>query len=356
MKSKEVEALKDKSINSLIFAIEVFNRPYDTNRQDLSLISLDHSFEIFLKAAILFKGGVIRENRNKDTYGFEKCVNLATDSKYKFVDENQARTLKIINSLRDAAQHYILRLSEEQLYLHIQSGVTLFSDLLLTVFNEKLGNKIPERVLPISINPPRDLAFLVENDISRIKPLLTKGKRKKFEAKTMVRGLAIMDGSIQGKSILPTDKDLDNILVKIQKEEVWDTIFPGVAALKLNTEGDGTPVHLRFSKNDDAIPIRTVNIEGDENLPVVGIKRVNELDYYKFGVRKVAKKINLTEPKTRAIIEMMRIKNDLEYFKVIKINNSEYKLYSQKAIDKIKVELPNINIEEVWQQYKNRNN
>lgn len=38
------------------------------------LIFLDHSFEMLLKAAILHKGGKIRERRAKNTLGFDACV------------------------------------------------------------------------------------------------------------------------------------------------------------------------------------------------------------------------------------------------------------------------------------------
>jgi hypothetical protein len=55
-----------------------------------------------------------------------------------------------INGLRDAAQHYILQISEQQLYVHMQSGVTLFSDILNNVFGIKLSDRLPQKSSPYS--------------------------------------------------------------------------------------------------------------------------------------------------------------------------------------------------------------
>jgi hypothetical protein len=106
---------------------------------------------MLLKATILHRGGRIRERYAQQTIGFEKCVNKClTEEPIKCLNENQAMTRKIINGLRDAAMHHILDLSEQQLYLYAQSGVTLFNDLLKVVFNKSLSDYLPTRVLPIS--------------------------------------------------------------------------------------------------------------------------------------------------------------------------------------------------------------
>jgi hypothetical protein len=74
---REVRLLREKAIDSLILAIEHFNRPYDRGRASSVLILLDHSFEMLLKASILHRGGRIREPRAKQTVGFDACVRKA---------------------------------------------------------------------------------------------------------------------------------------------------------------------------------------------------------------------------------------------------------------------------------------
>ncbi len=66
--------LFEKSLDSLVLAIEHFNRPWDRGRHEAVLILLDRSFELLLKELILHKGGKIREPYEKETIGFEKCV------------------------------------------------------------------------------------------------------------------------------------------------------------------------------------------------------------------------------------------------------------------------------------------
>jgi hypothetical protein len=123
---REARVLHLKSLDSLVLAIEYFNRPTDRGRAEAVLILLDRAFELLLKAAILHKGGKIREPRAKETIGLDECVRkCVTEAQSKCLTDEQALTVQVINSLRDAAQHYILELSEQQLYMYAQAGITL---------------------------------------------------------------------------------------------------------------------------------------------------------------------------------------------------------------------------------------
>jgi hypothetical protein len=128
---REARLLLDKAIASLILSVEQFNKADELGRTSTVLILLDHSFEMLLKAAILGNGGKIREKRARETIGFDSCVRRAlSDEDIRFLTDEQALTLQTINGLRDAAQHHLIDIAEEQLYIHAQSGVTLFGDIL----------------------------------------------------------------------------------------------------------------------------------------------------------------------------------------------------------------------------------
>ena len=143
---KEARVLLDKSLDSVFLAVEHFNRPWDRGREEAVLILLDHAFELMLKACILERGGKIREKRAKETIGFDKCVRKClSEDDIKCLTSEQAITIQIINSLRDAAQHYILEISEQQLYLHTQTGLTLYRDILSTVFGIDLHEHLPHQ-------------------------------------------------------------------------------------------------------------------------------------------------------------------------------------------------------------------
>ena len=181
---KHSRVLFEKSLDSFILSIEHFNRPWDCGRQEAVLILLDRAFELLLKAIILHKGGKIRERYAKETIGFDKCVRKCiSNEKVKCLTEEQGLTIQIINSFRDAAQHDIVELSEQELYMYSQAGVTLYRDLLKNVFCKELKTYIPERVLPVSSQPPQDIHSMVEADFKDIKKLIGPKTRHQFEAR-----------------------------------------------------------------------------------------------------------------------------------------------------------------------------
>jgi hypothetical protein len=92
---REAKLLLAKACDSLVLSIELFNRPHECGRISGSLIHLDHGFEMLLKAAILHRGGRIREKQAKETIGFDACVRRSlSDGKIKFLKEEQALVLQ----------------------------------------------------------------------------------------------------------------------------------------------------------------------------------------------------------------------------------------------------------------------
>jgi hypothetical protein len=351
---KEARLLLGKAVDSLILSVEHFNRPWDQGRVEAVLILLDHAFEMLLKAALLHKGGKIREAKAKQTIGFDKCVRLAlSDGEIKFLTPEQALLLQSINSLRDAAQHHLLDISEQHLYLQAQAGLTLFKDLLQVVFGKDLAINLPVRVLPLSTKPPMDLSALFANEVEEIKRLLQPGTRRRLEATAKVRALAIMEGAIQGEMIQPSQGDLEKVCRGIQEGRSWVQIFPGVASINIIAEGHGPSIDLRITKKE-GVPVQIVP-EGTPGSATVAIKRVNELDYYSMSHKQIAPKIGLTGPKASAAIWRLGIQSDPECFKEIMMGKSKFQRYSKKALDKIKEDLRHLNIDEIWEQYKNRN-
>lgn len=353
---KEAKLLLEKGIDSLILSIEHFNRPDDRGRIEAVLILLDHSFELLLKAAILQEGGKICKQRENQTIGFDQCVRTAVS--HKIITEEQALTLRTINGLRDAAQHYLVELSEQHLYLQSQTGLTLFKDILGDIFQKDLAKELPKRVLPLSTTPPLDIAALFENELEEIKKLLLPKTRHKTEAIVKLRGLAIFDGTIRGETLQPSQSNLNNLADQVKQEKEWYEIFPGAASINLTSDGTGYNLSLRITKKE-GIPIHIVP-EGTPGAEVIAIKRVNELDFYNLSHTQLAENVGLTSPKATALVRYLKLKENDKYFKEIKIGKSKFDRYSQKAIHKITEELPKIDIDEIWQKYgykrKNINN
>lgn len=332
---KEARLLKSKAINSLILSIEHFNSPFDIGRIETTLILMDHAFEMLLKSAILHKGGSIRKTGDPQTIGFDACLRTGlSDGTVKFLDKEDVIAIQTINTLRDAAQHHLLDISEQHLYIQAQLGLSMFRRIHKNVFNEELYDVLPKRVLPLSTQPPIDINLLYENEVGEIKGLLQPGKRKNTEAISKLRSLAITEGAIQGNKVQPTNRELGKLADAIKQDKKWGDIFPGVASIQLTAKGYGPSIDLRFTKNE-GVPINVVP-EGTPGATVVGIRKINILDFYSLSSTKLAEKFRITEPKSRAIILLNNIRNDDECYKEIPMGKTIYKRYSQKAVERIK--------------------
>ena len=350
---REVKALLNSSIDSLLLSIELFNRPYSRGRVVSVFMLLNHGFEMLLKAAIVHKGGKIREKKAKETIGFDHCVRKClSNSQVQCLNEEQALVIRMINNLRDAATHYLLDITEEQFYLHVQSGVTAFRDILNKVFEKDLSDYLPPRVLPISTKIPKDLFFLINEQVEEIKKLLNFPKRKLALARNKLRPIAIMENSMKGDSTQSSERDLNKILQSLAEKDEWQSIFPEIASLNINTEGDGLNITLRITKKE-GIPIKLVK-EDEKGALFVAVRRVNELGYYNLGAKNLAEKLGLSLNKTLALIHHFKLQESEEYFKLIKIGASEFKRYSPKALDLLKKELPKVDIDKVWEDYKSK--
>jgi len=352
---KEAKLLKTKATNSLILGIQHFNNPFDLGRVEATLILIDHAFEMLLKSAILYKGGSIRDKRAPQTIGFDACLRIAlSDGKIKFLDEEDVIAIQTINTLRDAAQHHLLDISEQHFYIQAQLALSMFRKIHKNVFSEELYNVLPKRVIPLSTLPPVDINLLYENEVSEIKTLLKPGKRKSTEAIAKLRSLAITESAIQGSKVQPTNGQLKKLAATIKENKEWIDIFPGVASIKLTAKGYGQSIDLRFTQKE-GIPIHVVP-EGTPGATVVGVKKINTLDFYNLSSKKLVEKFNLTEPKVRAIIKLHNIQKDVECYKEFTMGKVIFKRYSQKAIDKINeiMKQKDFSIEKTWNEARKK--
>jgi len=350
---QESEHLYKKAVDSLILSIELFNRPNDCGRIHGVLIFLDHSFEMLLKAAILNKGGSIRERGAKETMGFSSCIRKGfSDGKRKFLAEEHVLTLQAINGLRDAAQHYTLEISEQHLYFQAQAGLTLFRDIVKKVFGIELKDSLPERVLPLSTSPPVDIHTFFDTEIAAIKSLIKPGSRKTITAREKLRALAVMENSIQGIESQPSNDELNQIIDRLRQGQTWDQTFPSVATLNLTTKGYGPSLDLRIVKGD-GVPVQIVP-EGTPGAAVVAIKRVNDLDFYSLSLTGLSEKTNVSVNKLGAVIKEIKLQEEKDAYKVFQIGSQVYKRYSPLALDKLKNTLPKIDIESIWQKNRPR--
>jgi len=346
---RETRHFKTHAINSLILSIEMFNRPHSLLRSEAVLFFLQHAFEMLLKAAIFQTRGKVCDTGSSVTYRFDKCLGIAR-GELGAITEDEIKTLSILDSLRDCAMHHLLMLSEEGLYLQAQAGVTIFNTILERVFQENLSYYLPERVLPISTNPPKEMQLFIDNEFTSIKELIAPGKRQRAEAKARIRPYLIMESVLEGEASQPSEYKTNRALSRIRSDENWRAIFPSVSTLKLDTSGHGLTFSVRFTRDEKAAPVYIVR-EGEDLTGATAVREVNLLDRYSMGITQIADKIGLGRNKTLALIMHVGIQEDPDCFKEFRHRTLRYKGYSPKALEKmleVTHSLSEADIEKIW--------
>src|SRR6202035_5790956 len=138
-----------------------------------------------------------------------------------------------------------------------------------------------------------------------------------------LRGVAIVDGALRGEKLQPGEIELRKISQRGVAGETLGRLFPGLAGIQLTTEGSGPNLSLRISKKE-GIPIQLVP-EGTPGASVVGVKRVNELDYYSLGAKQLAEKVALTVNKLVAVVDHLKIRDDSDCYKEFRIGGTIHK-------------------------------
>lgn len=347
---RDVSELKGRAINSLVLGIELFNRPHDQGRTEGVLILLHHAFEMLLKAIIKDRTGSVHAKGEKYSYGFDECLEVA-QNELEMISVDERATLSILDAHRDTAIHYYQDVSEDFLYLQAQATVTVFDDLISKAINERLADCIPERVLPVSTRPPKDLKVLIDSELSQVDELLQAGSCKGIQAAARLRPILAMATSTRSDAERVTEAELRKAINRRRRGDDWSIILPEIAQLKLETQGDGIPIYLRIKKDADIAVCVAKNGE-----PVTGtlIKQdVNLWDKYNLGRDDLAKKLGISGPKISALILELKIQDDQDCYKVLRRKSSTFKGYSKAALDRLQSAINGgVDIEDVWEKQR----
>jgi hypothetical protein len=187
----------------------------------------------------------------------------------------------------------------------------------------------------------------VKAEFEDVKFLVAPGSRRHLEARTKLRALAVIEASLNGVRSQPGDAELETIIERISGGDSWQRLFPGVASLGLSTESTNTVgVAIRLTKREGR-PVVLVP-EGTPGATTVAIKRVNELDYYSLGLKDLANKIGLSQPRTLALVRHLGLQDRTDCFKAISVGGVTFKRYSKVALQVAKEALETLDMDKVW--------
>jgi hypothetical protein len=340
------QMLKDKAIASMRRAVTEFNTLDDEGRQTSVLLGLQHACEMLLKAGLRERGAEVFDKRSGRSIGFEKCVRLS--SEHLGLITEQTGLLRALSGLRDEEQHWLAEVNEGLLYLHSRATVTLFDELLHSVFGERLADHLPERVLPISTKPMTDVSVLVGEQFDQIADLLVPGKRRQTEARALVRGLLAMEGHVSEETEV-SERDVDRVVGGVRKGRSLQQVFPRLGSLGTAIEGDGPTVKVHFTKRAGA-PVHFV--PADDPREAAAVREVDLQRKYHMSPSALADKLGLSRPRATALRRYLGIEDDGDCLHAFTFGSQKHPRYSDNALRRMEEALETVDMGEVWREHK----
>lgn len=347
---QQSRVLKGKAVASLTCAVEAFNSPHDTGRVTRVLLHLQHAFEMLLKAALVQTGEKnVLDRVTGRSIGFDKCVRLAMGNNIIKLEDADAGTLRAIDAMRDDEQHWYNVVSEQILYLHARAGVTLFDDVLQRVFADRLATYLPTRVLPVSVDPPRDLALVLDEEYSQIRALLQPGRRAGHEARARIRTLLAMEAHVEPDTRV-SNKDVTRVERGVRSGDSRVHVFPRLEDIATTVDGAGLTLTVHFTQKQGA-PVRYV---ADESVPAAAIREVDLLKKYHRSPSKLASAVGLSGPRSAALRQHLGLDEDGPYSHLVELDSFRQRRYSDNAFTVMRDAIGAIDMEAIWQAHRPR--
>ena len=344
---QQARVLKRKALTSFITAAEAFNSPRDDGRVTKVLLNLQHAFEMLLKAALVQARKPVFDQATGRSIGFERCIGLAMSDDTIKLSETDAGTLRAIDAMRDDEQHWFNEVSEQILYLHVRAGVTLFDDILQRVFGERLNALFPERVLPVSADPPKDLALLLDEEYTQIRDLLRPGRRASHEARARIRTLLAMEAHVEPETRV-SDKDVNRVERGIRNGDPRNTVFPRLSDVDTTVDGEGLTITVHFTKKDGA-PVRYV---ADDSTPAAAIRQIDLQNKYRRSPAELASDLRLSGPRAVALRRHLGIDDDESCRHDFQFGSQRHPRYSDNAFTKMRDAVQHLDMDAIWEAHR----
>ena len=326
-----------------------FNGLDEDGRVTNVLLRIQHAFEMLMKAALNQRGVTVFDKKTGKSIGLDKAINLAQgDTKIK-LRADEAGLIRTIDAMRDEEQHWYTVVDEAILYMHVRAGVTLFDDLLLRVFEERLGNHIPRRVLPIGAEPPKDFQPLVDEEFDRVRDLLKPGRRMGAQARAHIRTLLAMEAHSDPDAVV-SDKDVSRVVKGISEGKSRDQVFPKLSAVSANVSGEGIEIEVRFVKSG-GMPVTYVSDGADAS----AVRVVDLQKKYYLAASELPTKLGVTPPRATALRRHVGADTNPDMSNTFYMGKVRYLGYSDNAYTAMLAAKNNLDMGEIWAAHRPTN-
>lgn len=328
-------------------AMVTFNSYEDDGRICSVLLHLQHSCEMLLKAVLVQNKVKVFDAKTGRSIGFERCLHICRQN--HGLSEVEAGVMRMIDSLRDAEQHWFAKIEEDFLYLHTRALISVFDTYLQRALGIALVSRIPVRVLPVSTKPMGDFDFLLDREFSLISELLQPGKRKRDEARARLRALLAMEG-LTTEEVQISEKDIDRIEKAIKSGIALGEVFPRLNTVASTITGDGPTITVHFSKKEGP-PVQYV--AGDDPQSVAALREVDLQKKFHLSATDLAKHLKLTLPKAKALRSHLKIDEDAACRHAFEFGKAKHDRFSDNARNRMHASLSSgIDMEQVWTDNK----
>lgn len=339
---RDARTLKAKSVSSLKAAMTAFNSYDDDGRVTMVLMSLQHACEMLLKAVLSQRKVKVFDKGTGKSIGFERCLGLCVAHHQLSADE--AGIMRAIDALRDAAQHWYVYVSEDLLYLQTRALITAYDAYLQRIFETDLRAHIPARVLPISTLPPGDFEFLVDREFNLVNELLQPGRRARDEARARIRSMLAMEAIVTDEVEI-SERDIDRIEKAMRGGADFSAVFPRLATVGTNLQGDGVNLTVHFTKKQGA-PVHYVG--GDDPAAAAAVREVDLRRKFHLQAQPLAMKVGLTPPRSKVLRQHLGIDDDPGCSHVFEFGAQKIRCFSDNALTKMKAALDELDMDQLW--------
>ena len=347
--SYNVRVLRGKAVASLKNGVTAFNSLEDAGRLTTVLLSFQHAFEMLLKGALDSKKVQVFDRRSGKSIGLERAINLAQQTEGIKLTDDEAGTIRALDALRDAEQHWYVVVDEGMLYLYVRAAVTLFDDLLMRVFAVRLSDHLPSRVLPISAEPPQELSILVDREYERVASLLRPGRRASAEADARIRALLATEALADPGAAEVSETDVRRVARGIREGKTREQVFPKLSGYSTSASGAGLTVEVRVVKSG-GLP---VSYTTDPAAEPAAIRTVDLQNKFHMGPLDLAARASLKQNHALGLRRHLGLDaNDDIFSHEFVFGRSKHRRYSDNALRAIKDALPSVNLDHVWRAHR----
>lgn len=302
--------LLEKATGLLKRSIADFNSFEANSRNDSVIVFLHWSLEMLLKSALLQRGRKIDDPaKPHHSIGFSTAVDWAlTIDGCRFLESDDAQLLRAMNAVRGDCYHACLELDEAELYMYSKGCVDAFDRILSTVFDLKLCDLLPVRVLPVSTVPMNDILVLLDRKVQHVYSLLKAGETRR--ANSAVRSLVILDRAVGGaQDPAASSNDAANVLTKLRRGTDSKTCFPNIPSINLTVPGDAPEFSLSL-KGKKGPPV-SGNVVNDQ-LPTVAYRELDPRTTHALTHTNLAKRCGVSTSVLIGIIRELKLQERKE--------------------------------------------